>query len=176
MKKKNEEVKDAVRLCPRCKSEVSPDATRCPNCNVTIWRDKDKKLGKRVLKIFGFIFLALFIILIIVGINTPSSEEKCKDAKVGNLEEIYELKAKDVPKAEELYKDKYFKFTGKISKKYKNYIQIESNYISADVYFAPDYKDKANELNVGDTISYCGKINFGMAIQVKNACIIENED
>ena len=49
---------------------------------------------------------------------------------IENLEEVYNLHSKDVPKAEELYKDKYFKFTGTISHKYKTYTQIQSDYVS----------------------------------------------
>ena len=31
-KLKKEEVLEAARLCPYCKSEIAKDATRCPHC------------------------------------------------------------------------------------------------------------------------------------------------
>ena len=97
------------------------------------------------------------------------------NAEFGNLEEIYHLHAQNVPKAEEIYKNKYFKFTGKITHIYNNYLQIESNYISADVYFDSDYKEKAKNLNVNDTITYSGRVDFGMSIIVRDAIIVKED-
>ena len=162
-----------MKECNWCKSQVNADAKVCPNCGKIILEKKPKKGIKAVGITFGIIFLLLFVVIIILALNSPSVEDKCQNAEFVNLEEVYNLHSKDVPKAEELYKDKYFKFTGTISHKYKTYTQIQSDYVSADVYFSANYKDKASNYNVNDKITYCGKINFGMAIQVKNAMIID---
>ena len=165
-----------MKECNWCKSQVDKDAKICPKCGKRIWEKKHKKAMKVFGIVVGSVFALLFVVIIIAAINTPSVEEKCKNAELVSLEEIYELHAKDVPKAEELYKDKYFKFNGTISHKYKSYIQIQSDYISADTYFSANYKDKVSNYNVNDKITYCGKVNFGMAIQVKNAMIVEESD
>lgn len=171
-----EELKsESKKICPHCKSEIDSEAKRCPHCRTTQWSKKDKKLAKNVFKFFGVIFLLLFVILIIIGVNTPSVEEQCKNAEFVKLEDVYELHAKDVSKAEELYKGKYFKFTGTISHKYKNYIQIQSDYINADVYFNTTYKDEASKYNDGDSITYCGKVDYSMSVQVKNAMIVKED-
>ena len=162
-----------MKECNWCKSQVNADAKICPNCGKRIWEKKHKKGIKAVGITFGIIFLLLFVVIVILALNSPSVEDKCQDAEFVNLEEVYNLHSKDVPKAEELYKDKYFKFTGTISHKYKTYTQIQSDYVSADVYFSANYRDKASNYNVNDKITYCGKINFGTAIQVKNAMIID---
>lgn len=162
-----------MKECNWCKSQVNADAKICPKCGKAIWEKKHKKGIKAVGITFGIIFLVLFIVIIILALNSPSVEEKCQNAEFITLEEIYNLHSKDVPKAEELYKDKYFKFNGTISHKYKTYTQIQSDYISADVYFSTNYEDKASNYNVDDKITYCGKIDFGMAIQVKNTMIID---
>lgn len=166
---------ESNKICPQCKSKIDKDAKICPNCRCAQWSKKDKKLLKNVLKTFGIIFLVLFVIIIVLAVNSPSVEEECANAKFVNLEEVYDLHAKDVPKAEELYKGKYFKFNGTISHKYKNYMQIQSDYISADVYFNSDYKDNAFSYNVDDNITYCGKINFGLSVQVKNSIILKED-
>lgn len=165
-----------MKECNWCKSQVDKGAKICPNCGKRIWEQKHKKLGKTVGITFGIIFLLLFVVIIILALNSPKVEDKCKNAELITLEEIYDLHSKDVPKAEELYKDKYFKFNGTISHKYKTYIQIQSDYISADTYFSANYKDKAYDYNVNDKITYCGKVDFGMAIQVKNAMIVDESD
>ena len=162
-----------MKECNWCKSQVNKDAKVCPNCGKPIWEKKHKKAIKTVGIVFGIIFSLLFVIIIILALGSPKVEDKCQNAEFVSLEEIYDLHSKDVPKAEELYKDKYFKFTGTISHKYKTYTQIQSDYVSADVYFSANYKDKASNYNVNDKIKYCGKVNFGMAIQVKNAMIID---
>lgn len=165
-----------MKECNWCKSEVDKDAKICPKCGKRIWDKKHKKGIKAVGVVFGIIFLLLFLVIIILALGSPKVEDKCKDAKLANLEEIYELHAKDVNKAEELYKDKYFKFDGTISHKYKNYIQIQSDYVSSDTYFSANYKEKAFNYNVNDKITYCGKVSFGTAIKVKNAMIVEEND
>lgn len=162
-----------MKECNWCKSQVNEDAKVCPNCGKHIWEKKHQKGIKAVGIILGILVLFLVMIIIILSLDAPDVEEKCQNAEFVNLEEIYELHAKDVPKAEELYKDKYFKFNGTISHKYKTYIQIQSNYVSADTYFLSSYKDKAYSYNVDDKITYCGKVDFGLAIQVKNAMIVE---
>lgn len=164
-----------TKICSQCKSEINIDAKICPNCRCAQWSKKDKKLGKTVALIFSMLFITLFVVIIIVAINSPNVEEICANAEFVSLEEVYNLHAKDVPKAEELYNNKYFKFNGTIIHKYKSYIQIQSDYVSADTYFLSDIKEKAYNYNVDDKITYCGKINFGMAIQVKNAIIIEED-
>lgn len=162
-----------MKECNWCKSQVNKDAKVCPNCGKQIWEKKHKKGIKAVGVILGILVLFLIMIIIILSVDVPDVEEKCKSTEFANLEEIYELHAKDVPKAEEIYKDKYFKFNGTISHKYKTYIQIQSNYVSTDTYFLSSYKDKAYNYNVDDKITYCGKVDFGLAIQVKNAIIID---
>lgn len=162
-----------MKECNWCKSQVNQGAKICPNCGKRIWEKKHKKGIKTVGIVLGIIFSLLFVIIIILALGSPKVEDKCQNAEFVSLEEIYDLHSKDVPKAEELYKDKYFKFTGTISHKYKTYTQIQSDYVSADVYFSANYKDKASNYNVNDKITYCGKVNFGMAIQVKNAMIID---
>lgn len=137
------------------------------------WEKKHKKGIKAVGITIGIIFLLLFIVIIIIATSSTGVKEKCKNAEFVSLEEIYNLNSKYVPKAEELDKDKYFKFSGTISHKYKSYTQIESDYIKTDVYFSTDYKDKVSSYNADDKITYCGKVDFGMAVQVKNAMIIE---
>ena len=162
-----------MKECNWCKKEVDEKAKICPYCGKRIWEEKHKKGIKKVGIIFGIIFGLLFIIIIVAALTGKKVEDYCKDAEFANLEEIYNLHATDQPKAESLYKDKYFKFKGKITHKYNKYIQIESNYISADTYFNSSYKDKAYEYDVDSEITYCGKVNFGLAIQVKNAMVIE---
>lgn len=162
-----------MKECNWCKSQVNADAKVCPNCGKYIWEKKHKKGIKAVGITLGIIFSLLFVVIIIIALGSPKVEDKCQNAEFVNLEEIYNLHSKDVNKAEELYKDKYFKFNGTISHKYKTYTQIQSDYVSADVYFSANYKEKASNYNVDDKITYCGKINFGMAIQVKNAMIVE---
>ena len=108
-----------MKECNWCKSQVNADAKVCPNCGKRIWEKKHKKGIKAVGITFGIIFLLLFVVIIILALNSPSVEDKCQNAEFVNLEEVYNLHSKDVPKAEELYKDKYFKFTGTISHKYK---------------------------------------------------------
>ena len=159
--------------CNWCKKDIEDGTKVCPNCGKVVWNEKDKKALKLVGKIIGCIFAVLFIVIIIVAIPSEKVEDKCRNASEANLEEIYELHAKDVPKAEELYKDKYFKFTGTIEHKYKTYMQIQSNYVAADVYFAKDYKDMAFNYAVASKVTYCGKVEFGMSIHVKNAMIIK---
>lgn len=167
--------KENTKICSQCKSEIPADAKRCPNCRCTQWNKKEKKIGKIVLKAILGIFALLFIVIIVLALNTPSVEDKCANAKFVTLEEVYNIHSTDVTKAKEMYEGKYFKFTGTIGKKYDKYFQIASDYINADVYFNVNYKDKANELNVGDKITYCGKISYSTSVQVKNAMII-NED
>lgn len=162
-----------MKECKYCKSEINEDAKVCPNCRRSQWNQNDKKLLKKVFKTIGLVFLILFIVIIVLAINSPNVEDKCVNAEFVKLEDVYEIHAKDIIKAEEQYKDKYFKFTGTISHKYKNYIQIQSDYISADVYFNTKYKDEAFNYNIGDTITYCGKIDYSMSIQVKNAMIVK---
>ena len=159
--------------CNWCKKDIEDGAKVCPNCGKTVWNEKDKKALKLVGKVTCCIFALLFIVIIIVAIPSEKVEDACRNAAEANLEEIYELHAKDVPKAEELYKDKYFKFTGTIEHKYKTYMQIQSNYVAADVYFANDYKDMAFNYAVASKVTYCGKVEFGMSIRVKNAMIIK---
>ena len=162
-----------MKQCNWCKSQVDKDAKMCPNCGKAIWEKKHIKGIKKVGIIFGILFLTLFVVIIVLALNTPSAEEYCKSAEFVNLEEVYELHAQNVPKAEELYKDKYFKFTGEVQHIYKSYLQIQSDYISADVYFNSSYQDKSKALNVNDKVTYCGKIDFGMSIQVENSIIVE---
>mgnify|MGYP004459252463 CR=1 FL=1 len=162
-----------MKQCNWCKSQVDKDAKMCPNCGKAIWEKKHIKGVKKVGIVFGILFLTLFVVIIVLALNTPSAEEYCTSAKFVNLEEVYELHAQNVPKAEELYKDKYFKFTGEAQHIYKSYLQIQSDYISADVYFNSFYQDKSKALNINDKVTYCGKIDFGMSIQVKNSIIVE---
>ena len=165
-----------MKECNWCKSEVDEKAKICPNCGKRIWEKKHKSAIKSVGIIFAVLFLLLFVIIIILALGSPKVEDKCKDAEFANLEEIYELHSEDVPAAEELYKDKYFKFKGKISHKYKSYIQIQSEFVSSDTYFSPNYEERAYAYNVDDEITYCGKVDFGLAIKVKNAMVIEESN
>lgn len=167
--------KENTKICPQCKSEIPADAKRCPNCRCTQWSKKDKKRIKSVFKIILGLFALLFVVIIVLALNTPDVEDKCANAEFVTLEEVYNLHSTDVPKAKEMYEGKYFKFTGTIGKKYEKYIQMSSDYINADVYFNANYKEKANTLNVGDKITYCGKVEYFLGVQVKNAMIV-NED
>ena len=142
-----------MKECNWCKSKVDEGAKVCPKCGKSIWEKKHKSAIKSVGIIFAVLFLLLFIIIIILALGSPKVEDKCKDAEFANLEEIYELHSEDVYAAEELYKNKYFKFTGTISHKYKKYIQIQSNYVSSDTYFSPNYEEKAYSYNVDDEIT-----------------------
>ena len=98
-----------MKECNWCKSQVNKDAKVCPNCGKPIWEKKHKKAIKTVGIIFGIIFSLLFVIIIILALGSPKVEDKCQNAEFVSLEEIYDLHSKDVPKAEKLYKDKYFK-------------------------------------------------------------------
>ena len=165
-----------MKECNWCKSQVDEKTKICPNCGKRIWDKKHKKGIKTVGIVFGIILLLLFVVIIILALNSPNVEEKCKNAEFIALEEIYELHAKNIAKANELYKDKYFKFNGTVGHKYKKYTQIQSDYISSDTYFSAKYKDKINNYKVNDKITYCGKVSFGVAINVKNAMIIEEDN
>ena len=161
--------------CKWCKEEIKDDAKICPKCGKAVWKEKQKKGAKILGIIVGILFVILLLIVIIVATSSPDVESKCENAEFANLEEIYKLHANDVPKAEELYKDKYFKFKGTIDKKYKSHMLVKSDYIAADVYFVSEYKDKAYEHEVKDKITYCGRVTFGLGIDVKDSILIEEK-
>lgn len=162
-----------MRECDWCKSLVDVNAEICPTCG-RIWdKKKIKKMNKKILKIFGLCILLIFVVIIVLVIAEPKVEDKCKNAEYANLEEIYTLHSKNVPQAEKKYENKYFKFDGKVYKTYNDYVQINSEYVGANVYFDYKYSEKAENYQQGEEISYCGKVKFGLGISVKNAMIIE---
>ena len=74
-----------MKECNWCKSQVNADAKVCPNCGKRIWEKKHKKGIKAVGITFGIIFLLLFVVIIILALNSPSVEDKCQNAEFVNL-------------------------------------------------------------------------------------------
>ena len=162
-----------MKECNWCKSQVNKDAKVCPNCGKAIWEQKDKKRLKKLGMILAILFSLLLIIIIIIVSGDKNVEEKCKNAEYITLEEVYDLHSKNVPKARELYEDKYFKFKGKVTKILDNYTKIESKYITADVYFGNKYKDRIQNMKQNEEVTYCGKVKYSLSVQIKNAIILD---
>lgn len=47
-KKEEADAAPTTKICPFCKSEISIEATRCPNCTSTLPKDEEKKEEKEV--------------------------------------------------------------------------------------------------------------------------------
>lgn len=127
--------------------------------------------------IIAFIIWAIFYLINHILSYQPTDpsilQEQSKTAEVGNLEEIYETHARNIPKYKDEYEGKYFKFTGTVQHISDNYAQIESQYVCADVYFGN--KDDLKKISPDEVITYYGKIDYGLSLQVKDAIIVQND-
>ncbi len=68
------------KLCPKCKSEVDPKATRCPHCRskIFVWT-----LGKKI--IAGFVSFIVLLMLIGSVSGSSSSSSSTSNAPVNNV-------------------------------------------------------------------------------------------
>ena len=162
-----------MKKCNWCKSDVEDDAKVCPNCGKYIWKEKEKKRIKALRIIVGILFAILILIVIIILNPSSKAKEICQNAEMVTLEEIYDLHATNVPQAKEKYEGKYFIIKGKLTKVLDNYAKIESNYITADVYFNKEDLEKVIKMNKNDSITFCGKVKYGLSVNIKDAIIKE---
>ena len=164
-----------MKECNWCKEKVKEDAKACPNCGKPIWNEKDKKRVTILGIIVGILFIILFLIVLIILNPASKAKEMCKDAPRVTLEDVYELHAKNVPQAKEKYEGKYFIIEGKLSKVLDNYAKIENKYITANVYFNKDDKEKVNKMKNKEKVTFCGKVDYGLGINIKDAMLIEKK-
>lgn len=192
-----QKVEEFTMQCTKCKRDIPEDANSCPYCGVNI--KGKKKMPKWLIPV---IIVAVIVIAVVggngnketpnstsddtskgdatvVGKNTPTIDYEFEDI----MTLIDEYKANEVA-ADNKYKDKYVKITGKvldINKDILNSVYVNVNdgteitWDYARCYFSDTAEiEKVAELSVGDTITIYGKVgDYDLSLSIRRCSFAE---
>lgn len=136
----------------------------------------NKTKDMKAVGILSLILIIIFIIPIIISIvNKPKIDYNY--LQLVDIDAPYVEYQANASRGLEMYNNKNFKLTGTISKIYPKYIQVssDSNLYSVELYYKSEYSDQVKTLNIGDKITFAGKLRRGVfgAWQVQDGVILE---
>lgn len=186
--------------CKKCNRDIPDDANTCPYCGGSV--NGKKKMPKWLIPV---IVVAVIVIAVIGGNSGKNNSDQPAGGSIDTNQNGTVVVGKDSPTieyefadvmtmldeyqtnevaADQKYKDKYVKITGKvkdIGKDVLNNIYVCVNdgtdltWEYAQCYFSDQSEaDKVANLAVGDTITLYGKVgNFNLTLTIDRCVIVE---